>query len=508
MRLNKLLIQIPIFFLLGGLATFSLEPYNIYPFSLCFTLAIFGVFRANNLRDVFFLSFSFAFGWFCLGLYWIANAFLVKSGFYIFLMPIASALLPLFLSLFWSIAFIIAKFMSSKIGEIHINVIITLSIFEFLRGKLLNFPWLMPGNFFSSEEVLIQGFSFIGSYSMNIVFLFVIILPILIIKHKKLSILPIFLFLIPITLLFIKSYERYINKPTSLIDESHLINIIQPNIRQEIKWKKNLKSNHHQKLIDLSKINENEKNFISKLNIWPETAFLGLYPRDKSLLQNLSRRFLNPKKNEFLFTGLIQKHQNNYYNSAILINSKAEIRNIYNKNILVPFGEFIPLRKILPRFDFFKNKIDFSNGNKINAISINKFYKFVPLICYEILFSDLIFKSLDKETSLIINITNDAWFGNSIGPIQHFQFARIRAVEFGIPVIRVANTGYSGLINPYGQVIKKLNLNNEGTLSFKLIKRADKTIYMKYGEYIFVILIFIVAVFSLLFKKYFFKIGV
>ena len=234
---------------------------------------------------------------------------------------------------------------------------------------------------------------------------------------------------------------------------------------------------------------------------------MGVYPIDKSLLQNLSKKLLNPKKNEFLFTGLISKHKDNYFNSAFLINSKSKIENIYHKNILVPFGEFIPLRNLLPRFDFFENKIDFSNGYKINAIAIDNFYKFVPLICYEIIFSDLIFKSLDQEISIIINITNDAWFGNSIGPIQHFQFAKIRAVEFGIPVVRVANTGYSGLISPYGQVVKKLNLNNEGTLSFKLINKTDETIFRKYGDFIFVIIMFLTILVNLLFKKYFLKIG-
>ena len=223
-----------------------------------------------------------------------------------------------------------------------------------------------------------------------------------------------------------------------------------------------MKLDHHQKLTNLSKLKHNDNNLLSILNIWPETAFLGLYPRDKSLIQDLSQRFLNPKKNEFLFTGTISNYENNYYNSALLINSKKEVKNIYNKNILVPFGEFVPFRKILPRFDFFENKIDFSSGHQIKPIAINKYYKFVPLICYEILFSDLIFKSLDQDTSVIINITNDAWFGNTIGPIQHFQFAKIRAVEFGIPVIRVANTGYSGLIGPYGEVLKKLNYNEEG----------------------------------------------
>ena len=104
----------------------------------------------------------------------------------------------------------------------------------------------MPGSFFSSDEILIQGFSFIGSYSMNVIFLFIVILPILIIKYKKLSILPILFILTPIIILFIKSYDRYLNKPMNSFNESHLINIIQPNIKQEIKWKKALKSDHHQ----------------------------------------------------------------------------------------------------------------------------------------------------------------------------------------------------------------------------------------------------------------------
>ena len=503
MRVNKLLIQAPIFFLLGGLATFSLEPYKVYPLIFCFSFAIFGICKANNLKDTFYLSLSFSFGWFFLGLYWIANAFLVKSGFYLILMPIAAALLPLFLSLIWCVAFIIAKLISSKFGEIHINTVIILSIFEYLRGKLLYFPWLIPGNFFSSQEVLIQGFSFIGAYSMNVIFLFIVILPILIFKYKKLSTLPIFFCLIPTFFLFIKSYDRYINKSFPSFNESHLINVIQPNIKQEIKWKKTLKSDHHQKLIDLTKSLYKDKNLLSTLNIWPETAFLGLYPRDKNLIKNLSQRFLNPKKNEFLFTGAIFSDNDNYYNSALLLNSKAQIKNIYNKNVLVPFGEFIPLRHLLPKFDFFKNKIDFSAGRKNNFITIKNYYKFVPLICYEILFSDLIFKSLDQDVSLIINITNDAWFGNTIGPIQHFQFAKIRAVEFGIPVIRVANTGYSGLISPYGEVIKKLNFNKKGVLSFKLINKINDTIFKKYGDYIFFILIILTFIVNLLFQKFF-----
>jgi apolipoprotein N-acyltransferase len=340
---------------------------------------------------------------------------------------------------------------------------------------------------------------------MNLVFLLIIILPVLIIKYKKSSIIPIFLLLTPIVFLFIKSYDRYSTKSIPSYNENHLINVIQPNIKQEIKWKKFLKLDHHQKLTNLSKLKHNDNNLLSVLNIWPETAFLGVYPRDKSLIQDLSQGFLNPKKNEFLFTGTISNYENNYYNSALLLNSKKEVKSIYSKNILVPFGEFIPFRKILPRFDFFENKIDFSSSYQINPIAVNEYYKFIPLICYEILFSDLIFKSLDQDTSLIINITNDAWFGNTIGPIQHFQYAKIRAVEFGIPVIRVANTGYSGLIGPYGKVLKKLNYNKEGLLSFKLINKIKDTMFKKYGISIFIIIIILTLIINLLLKFIFLK---
>ena len=114
---------------------------------------------------------------------------------------------------------------------------------------------------------------------------------------------------------------------------------------------------------------------------------------------------------------------------------------------------------------------------------------------------------MDQDTSVIINITNDAWFGNTIGPIQHFQYAKIRAVEFGIPVIRVANTGYSGLIGPYGEVLKKLNYNEEGVLSFKLINKIKDTMFREYGINIFIIIIILILMINLVLKFLFLKLG-
>ena len=115
----------------------------------------------------------------------------------------------------------------------------------------------------------------------------------------------------------------------------------------------------------------------------------------------------------------------------MLISSQGEIKEKYDKNILVPFGEYLPFNYLIPKFNFLKNKIDFSMGAKNKPVYIDDNYEFLPLICYEIIFSNLIHQSINSKTSLLLNITNDAWFGNSIGPSQHFQFAKIRAVEFG-----------------------------------------------------------------------------
>ena len=130
--------------------------------------------------------------------------------------------------------------------------------------------------------------------------------------------------------------------------------------------------------------------------------------------------------------------------------------------------------------------VDFKEGRTKPIIAVNRSIDFMALICYEIIFNNYIFKNLSDKTALIINITNDAWFGNSIGPYQHFDFAKIRAVEFGIPVIRVANTGISGFINPYGEVIEKLELNIDGSKTFNLVDKLENTIFITYGNSIFI----------------------
>jgi apolipoprotein N-acyltransferase len=173
------------------------------------------------------------------------------------------------------------------------------------------------------------------------------------------------------------------------------------------------------------------------------------------------------------------------------LNSKGDIIHNYDKIKLVPFGEYIPFRQYLGDFtDIFAPK-DFSSGKLKSNPTINGFENIITLICYEILFTNEIVSRLSKKTNLLINITNDAWFGKTIGPYQHFALAKIKAVEFGLPLARVANTGISAYVSPYGEIIGKIALDNKGVKTFNVVSALDQTLYRIYGDYIFIVLILI-----------------
>ena len=165
--------------------------------------------------------------------------------------------------------------------------------------------------------------------------------------------------------------------------------------------------------------------------------------------------------------------------------------NNYDKIKLVPFGEYIPFRQYLGAAKDILAPKDFTSGKLKSNPTVYGFENIITLICYEILFTKEIVKRLSKNTNLLINITNDAWFGNTIGPDQHLALAKIKAVEFGLPLARVANTGISAYVSPYGEIIGKISLDNKGVKTFNLVSALDQTLYRIYGDYIFIVLILI-----------------
>ena len=232
-------------------------------------------------------------------------------------------------------------------------------------------------------------------------------------------------------------------------------------------------------LIDLS--NKSPK---PDLVIWPETSVYWLPEENPEKLKFIAEKVKAP----LIFGALrFNRDTKKLFNAVYLINSEGKIKSVYDKTFLVPFGEYLPLGGLLKYFKIFNNSyrlIDgFSSGTGLALIKNSGLPNFLPLICYEALFSNEILGKV-KEAHWILNITNDAWFGNGSGPKQHLNIARMRALENNIPLIRVSNNGISAKISQNGTVEEFIPLNKKASLDVQIglqVKR-EKTYYANIGK--------------------------
>ncbi|MEC8100091.1 MAG: apolipoprotein N-acyltransferase, partial [Pseudomonadota bacterium] len=260
------------------------------------------------------------------------------------------------------------------------------------------------------------------------------------------------------------------------------VRIVQPNIKQEDKWDERKLKKNLEKLSKIITLND-YKNF--DLIVLPETA-LNLNVNNLNLEQYLENFDLESIKNFIVGTIRVEGEKKNIkiFNSMYLIKSDNKKPIYHDKLKLVPFGEFIPFKDTLGLNKLSDGAVDFSKGKKVKSLNINKKINFLPLICYEVIFPKLS-SNIKGSYNLLINITNDAWYKKSSGPYQHFSLSKIRAVMEGLTLIRVANTGISGIIGPKGTTLIKLGLQKDGTIDYKLDIKEVKTIYGRHGESLF-----------------------
>ena len=254
--------------------------------------------------------------------------------------------------------------------------------------------------------------------------------------------------------------------------------------------------NRLNKLIKYSDPDPNKKT----LFIWPEGVFTGFNYDQISQYSNLLKE--NFSENHFILFGIntFDSISERYFNSLIVINNEFKILYRYDKKKLVPFGEFLPFENFLNKFGL--KKITQGHGsflkgkNQKNMVLDNT--NILPLICYEIIFPELTQNASDK-TNLIINISEDGWFGNSIGPHQHFAKAIFRSIENDSFLIRSANKGISAIINNKGEIIKKLNINEAGNIEMDIPILESK--HKNRNDLIFFILLFTYLLIFLIYKN-------
>ena len=500
---NRLLIFFfPI--ILGIISSFSLPPYNFF-FINFITFPLLFIFFISNYTKGKIVSFCigwiFGFGYFISSLYWLTHS-LTFEEIYKPLIPFALILIPLFLGIFYGLATLISSMfnLNNKISSILIFSIIFGSV-EYIRGFVLSgFPWNLI--VFSLTEYLpmIQILSLIGTYSLNLLVINIFLIPsVIFFKYGKKEKL-IFIFSTLLLLIFNYLYGSSILKKDLSVkktDLNFLVKIVSPKIEIN-KFFQNYDS--YELIEELIKLSSPNK-FENSIFIFPEGTFASVYLND---LHQYSQLFSNNfSENHNIILGINRTENNKVYNSMAVIDKDTNVLQIYDKNKLVPFGEFLPLESLLNKFGLKKITSgygSFSKSFKREIIEING-VNFLPLICYEIIYSGKLNYS-KTNYDLILNISEDGWFGNSIGPYQHFSHLIFRSIEEGKNSIRSTNNGISAFINYKGEIINKIESTDRGVIEIRSLKFIKKTFFSSHGNKIFFyFLLFYISLIFFLKKK-------
>ena len=486
--------------LLGVLSTLSLPPYNFFYINF-FTLSLLFLISTNRNTNIlvnFLIGWFFGFGYFLSSLYWISNSLTFESEFKK-LIPISLIFIPSFLAIFYGFVTILTLvFKLRKNISSLLMFSIIFSVIEFFRGHILSgFPWNLIVYSTETVDFILQILPLIGTYSLNLIVITLFITPVVAFIRIKLQYKIIFLSIIFTTVASMSFLGKYESK--KYIFEKKLgikIKIVSPQIDIKRYFDNQDPELRIKDLIKLSDPIKNEK----VLFIFPEGILSGIYLEDLLNYRYLFKdRFSN--KHKFIF-GISSKKDQNIYNSLILFDNNLNIIDKYDKNNLVPFGEYLPLENLLKNFGLkkiTKGYRSFSFSNQRELISLHNI-KILPLICYEIIYSGKIKKN-NKDFDLILNISEDGWFGETIGPYQHFTHSLFRSIEEGKTLLRSANNGISAIIDPIDGVIDSVNLKKKGVISINSIKIYNSTLFSIYGNKIFFYLMIFYISFIFILKR-------
>ena len=493
---------------LGSFTSLSLPPFNYFIINF-FTFSSILIFlikksKIHQNKKLFFLyGWLFGFGYFISNLYWISISLTFDENFK-FLIPITIFLIPAFLSIFFGFATYFFIVLKSK-NTINSFLIFSLlfGVLEFLRGSILTgFPWNLIAYSLSNQSEILSVTSIIGTYGFNLLCISIFTSPaLLILKDTKIEVGIFFLFLITfISFYSYGVYYEYKFKKAKKDIYDYKIRVIGSNISLDRFYFDIDTLSIIRDLIKISNPNLKEKTIF----VWPEGIFPGVYQDELSKYSSIFGK--NFSENHLLIIGTNTKIENNetkdFFNTLSLYDNKLNLLNSYKKINLVPFGEFLPFEKKLKKIgirSLTNNYQSFSRGEKREIIDIKKknfSIKILPLICYEIIYSGKILK--DYNFDLIVNISEDGWFGKSIGPKQHLNHSVFRAVESGKYVVRSSNNGIASIINPLGIIEQSVNFDQSGYIDLEEINIVKPTIFSKYGNKIFglLILLYILLIFS------------
>jgi apolipoprotein N-acyltransferase len=481
----------------GAMATVAQTPLYLTPaLVIAFSLLVWLLDGTRGARSSFAVGWAFGFGYFGFGLYWISFALFVDAGRTAWMLPFAALGLPAVFALYPALAAMLARKVAWEGPLRVVSLAVAWTAAEWVRGHFATgFPWNLAGYAVSASDAFLQTAAVVGAYGVSFLAVLAAAAP------AALADLPgaegdaspgrvspsgrRFLFTVAAGICVIwGAGAARVGSADDTTVAGVLLRLVQAGVPQKDKWEDALREAHLRRHFQLS--SSAGAGSVTHV-IWSETAvpyFLGEDPTLARLIGGLAR------PDGAVLVGAPRAAPRDdgsfrIWNSLFVIDPEGEIVATYDKAHLLPFGEYVPFRSVLQRLGVERlasGQGDFNAGAGPRTIDVPGAPPVSPLICYEAIFPGDVVPA-GARPGWLLNLTNDAWFGQTAGPHQHFEMARMRAAETGLPLVRVANTGISGVIDAYGRVRATLPLGASGVLDHPLpVALPDGTVYGRIGD--------------------------
>ena len=421
--------------------------------------------RTQGAWPAFRLGLAAGFGHFALALSWIVEPFFVDIARHGWMAPFAVVLLAGGLGLFWAVAAGLAV----RLPQPALGFIATFTATEGLRGVVLTgFPWAMVGHMWIGTPVD-QVAAIAGPLGLTLLTLILAALPVLLRLGGGVAAVAL--------LAGVAGFGLWRLAPPLPPGPEGTLRLVQPNAEQALKWDGDLAEVFLGRLLALT-----AQGTPADLTIWPETAV----PYMLEYAPSVAGMITDASGGRAVAVGIQSEAAGRFYNSLRVLEGNGRQTAAYEKHHLVPFGEYVPFGDLAYRWFGItafaaQTGSTYSAGPGPRVLDLGRFGKVLPLICYEAVFPRLV-NGAPERADWMLQITNDAWFGLWTGPFQHLAQARLRSVEQGLPLIRVANTGVTAVIDARGRVIDELPFGTVGALDSTVPGALPPTAYTRWGD--------------------------
>ncbi|MFM2356678.1 MAG: hypothetical protein RLZZ528_2414 [Pseudomonadota bacterium] len=487
-RLSAVLSRRPrgIAFLLGAAVAAGQAPLGAWWVALpALSLLIGIVSRIQTRAQRLWLGFAAGAGYGATALFWIVEPFFVDPWRHGWMAPFALALMAAGMGVFWAFVALVGE--TGRTPQQRAAALaVGLGLSDLARSYVLTgFPWALIGHVWADAPVL-QAAGWVGPVGLSLGTALVAALPWVVAPWRRSMAGATGLAVLGLCGLWFWGARQEARQPDKAVPPV-TVRLVQPNAAQHLKWRDDMWRFFLDRQMELTSAPAAGR---LDLVIWPETAVPFLLEDSSDFLRELA----HASRGVPVLFGIQRTEGLRYFNSLAAIDGTGTVTQVYDKWHLVPFGEYLPLGDTLSGLGISAFAAQAGNGYSAGpgarVLDLGPLGRVLPLICYEAIFPQDI-RAAGERPGWLLQITNDSWFGDLSGPYQHLAQARFRAVEQGLPLVRVANTGVSAVIDPLGRITARIDLNEEGFLDAEIPAARPATFYSRHGE--FPVLAFIVV---------------